>query len=330
MIIPGFSRGISSPSLEGKVRPDHDHVGILVRIDGTHDPAHPEYEPGLFEWSEGNPTRWNEDYWHSCLKEVEYWLGQGKNVVLRLNGWKNADPNKAATQAGLYGEPGSSNRSPKEFCDKCLCNVLRDLQAFSPDRLMLEPFAEFGFYRNRTASRAKAWRAWADAINVMLPVIREYLPEHWVSASTYSFDGIGGYDGVFPMLIVPEAAENDDKVLFPCHFYAPRIFTDQSGHPGTFTWGMTKAAQLAAARFLPNASELTWMIANDSDNIAWSKKGIASLIAKYVEWCSKNGRTPYVGECGAFGEGIPPASRKRYTADLKGALAGISYCEFKL
>lgn len=316
-----FTNGISAWSLDGRVTSSHDHVGVMARIDG----AYNDGPPGLWEWSQSEPTRWNEAYWEAVRAEIDKWLKADKSVVLRLVGWRNPDPMKAGTQWGLFGKPIHKGRDAQGFAQFMVrvCKLVSDVPA---SRLWIEPFSEFGFYRDCTSDRRVAQDAWLRVWDAVLPEIRSVLPDHRIIVGTYGYDNCNGDDSVFPAIQPPVGS----NLIVPCHFYGPRRVLWNYGKG--YRWKQSASAQDQVAARQPNPSEERWYLAHEFDGLPWTQAGLVTALEGYRQWCLRWGLMPYIGEWGACEPSIPSSARSRYNADCKAAIErlGMAHCEFRL
>lgn len=311
-----FRNGISAWSLTGVVKPEHDHVGVLVPIDG--DRAH---TPGAWDCMDGTM---NADVQDKAFKDVVIWLNQGKNVVIRLVGWRGPAPENV-TQHGLYTWDGNPNRTGANFC-LFLKSFLAIFGSLPRDRLRIEPFSEMGFMPDCTTDRSKAVAAWQRAIGPIFTAIQEVLPGVEVIVGTPAYDACTGSFSGFPCT----TGTLDPLMIVPCHFYEPRtpLYRFSQG----YRWGMNARIIDKVIASQPQPDVERWLINDEFDGLPWNYTGLLASLQVYKSECLRMGTRPYVGECGMCEPGTPPASVAKYNAELGMALdaLGLDRCWFSL
>lgn len=283
-------------------------------IDG--DRAH---TPGAWDCMDGTL---NTDVQDEAVKQAAFWLGQGKDVVVRLVGWRGTAPENV-TQHGLYSWDGNPQRTGANFC-KFLSDFLAPFASMPRNRVRVEPFSEFGFMPNITTDRSAANAAWWRAIWPIFRAVQSVLPGVGTIVGTPSYDAPTGTWAGIPC----GSGAFDPLMIVPCHYYEPRhaLFSGANG----YRYGMTPAIVAKVVATQPNPQEEAWLIADEFDGLPWNTFGLLASLQVYKSFCLRMGTTPYVGECGAVEPGIPDASRAKYTGELTSALnqLGLDRCWF--
>lgn len=287
-----------------------DHVGLLVRIDGTNDVNHPEYWPGIWEYKQGNNPFYNAAYVDSIAKDIQYIKSFGLDVVLRMTMWKNQNPMMAATLHDMYN--GNGLRTREAFAN-VIVNVLDNVHQ---DIIAISPFSEFGFYPNCTNNQLsvieqvqEASNKWVECWDSWMPIIRAKYPNMPVIISTPTFDESTSYTSPYPQLTFNPTWGN---CIASVHHYRPRPYLENWGD---FAWNMLYSRQLQVAKkSTTGPPDLIWEIEQDFDGLPWNKEGLAIAIGLVRQWARRNNIPAYVEELGEAKRHLKYANR--YNSDV--------------
>lgn len=163
----------------------------------------------------------------------------------------------------------------------------------------------------------------SDVYAHVIPLIRVHSPNRVI------FVGPGNWNRIseLPRLRLPAG---DSNLIVTVHLYDPSLFTHQGtpwmGAPFATTNVIYPGPPASPLSPHPGTAPYTWVAdwiesynTCPQDRNPASPKAFAGLLKMAAEWAAYYGRPVHVGEFGSYIE-IEPASRARYTRDMRAAM----------
>jgi aryl-phospho-beta-D-glucosidase BglC (GH1 family) len=221
-----------------------------------------------------------------------------------------------AVQVNLHSTSARNPHSSRMEQDPALLELFikfwralaKHLRKHNPEYVIIEPLNEPIYYDNP--------QKWPPIQAQLIETIRQQAPYHTIIATAAPWSGAGALSALEPL--------DDPNLIYNFHFYEPRAFTYQGA-----TWTRMPSMKMLSGLPYPSTPQNVEPIIHKLDDLTminlvrtygeerWNANKLAAYIQPVTNWAQQHGVHLICNEFGSHRKAPPPASRIRWTQDVR-------------